>query len=203
MAITRAESNPQLTPASRKREALAAIIDMAAIGVPHSLYMSRAQRTASGRARLEKLGGRWNRASNIARPVLDEQIGSPGVWIIGLRTVDSRTGRRVALWRTLVLALARVLSWELGRGALGVRPPLSKPERADLAREMQAIRDAHADDDEARQLAMMRLYQERRVDVKLGWRWLAGLAGAVFVNHWLRRRLAPTVVVSTRGRATD
>jgi hypothetical protein len=180
---------------------LAGIIDMAVIGVLYALYARSAQRSADGRALGRLAGGRWNRVINCARPLLDEQIGSPGAWIVGVRTVDSRTGRRVALWRTLVVVLARAAVGALQRRAIGKRPPISEVERAELARERRAIRDTYRDDPDARNDAMMRLYEKRKVEFKpTGWRILAGVVGAVLVNQGLRRRLAPTVVVSRRSQ---
>jgi hypothetical protein len=201
MAIIGAET-PELTPAPRGARLLAAMIDAATIGVPSFLYMRRAQRSADGRAQLGKLGGQWNRVIGPVRASLDQQVGSPGGWVVGLRTIDSRTGRRVALWRTLVLALARIAMGMLQRRTFGVNTPTSQAEHASFARELEAIKHAHPDDPEARNDAMMRLYRERerRVDVNLfGWRMLAGIVGSVLVNQWLRRRLAPTVVVSSRA----
>jgi hypothetical protein len=182
---------------------LAAIIDAATIGVLSALCIRWIRRGArDGHPRFERLGGRWwTRVFSSATAVLDQQIGSPGDLILGLRTVDSRTGRRVALWRTLALVLAQAAVQELRRRAFGVRPPISQAEHAQLAREVQAINDNHPDDPDARHHATMRLYAERRVDVKFtGWRMLAGVVGAALVNQWLRRRLAPTVVVAPHGR---
>jgi hypothetical protein len=201
MGTAGAETSPGPTPAPRGRQALAGIIDMAAIGVPYALYARWAQRSADGHALGKLAGGRWNRVINCAMPLLDEQIGSPGAWIVGVRTVDSRTGRRVALWRTLVVVLARTAVGALQRRALGVRPPISEVEHAELARERRAIQDTYRDDPDARNDAMMRLYERRKVNFKpTGWRILAGVVGLVFVNQGLRRCLAPTVVVSRRSQ---
>ncbi len=204
METTGAEPSAKPTPAPRGREALASLIDMVTIGLPYALFARRAAGGAEGRALRGAAGGRWElwgRVFNWVRPALDEQVGSPGAWIVGLRTVDSRTGRRVALWRTLVLTLARAATGELQRRAVGVRSSVAEAEHAKFARELRAIREAHADDPDARNDAIKRLYSERGgVDVRFNpLRVLGGVAGGVLANRWLRRRLAPTVVVATRG----
>jgi hypothetical protein len=203
METMRAPQTPQLTPAPRGREMLAAVIDMAAIGVPYALYIRQAARSAGGREGLQKLGGRPGRVLDGARLLISEQIGSPGARIAGVRTVDSRTGRRMALWRTLVIVLARVLTGELQRRAAGARAPISQADAAESAREMRSIMEAHADDDDARRLALAHYFDERRIDAHIGWRTLAGVVAAALVNHWLRRRLAPTTVIVSRGAGSE
>ncbi len=203
--MERTDAEPTAKPAPRGREGLASLIDMVTIGLPYALFARRAARGADGRALGRAAGGRWGRVFNWARPALDEQVGSPGAWIVGLRTVDSRTGRRVALWRTLALTLARAAIGELQRRAVGVRSPAVEAEHATLARELQAIKDAHPDDPGARADAIKRLYSERGgIDVRFNpLRVLGGVTAATFANRWLRRRLAPTVVIVTARRARE
>jgi hypothetical protein len=194
--MTRAE----IDPAPRWRRMLAGAVD-AAIG-GGVVWLSR--------RRLSGIDGRTKRLMRLFGPTSEfvhEQLGSPGEWIMGVRTVDSRTGRRVALGRTLVLVLARVVVDEIQRNVSGVPSPIPMARHAELARERQAIMDAHPDDPDARNHAMRRLYKERQADFaggqSVGWRMLAGIVGGVAVNRWARRRLAPTVDVVSRERGRD
>ena len=59
------------------------------------------------------------------------QIASPGERLSGVRTVDRRTGRRVALWRTLLLVTVRAAGAELVRRSRPAAGELER-ERADL-----------------------------------------------------------------------
>jgi hypothetical protein len=199
VAIASAEGSPQLTPAPRGRRTLGGIIDAATIGgasILYTIWTRRGARGAGGR-----LGGRWQqRVLNSVTALVYQQLGSPGAWILGLRTVDSRTGRRLALWRSLAVVLAAAAIQELRGRAFGVRTASPPVDQAEIAREMQAIRDAHPDDPDARNHAMMSFYRERKAGVAFsGPRALAGIVGATLANQWLRRRLAPTVVVSRRS----
>ena len=55
--------------------------------------------------------------------VLREQLRTPGQLLLGTRTVDRRTGARVALWRTLVLPASQ-LRGQGADGRLVVREPV-------------------------------------------------------------------------------
>jgi hypothetical protein len=196
MGMADDETTLEPTPAPRARQALAGMIDAATLGAPFALYRWRIARSGEGRVKGERLDG-WNRVFTAATRLADEQVGSPGSRIVGLRTVDSRTGRRVAFWRSLVVVLAEAATRELSRRAFGVRPPISEAQRAEWARQMQALEDAHPEDGDARREAIARLYEERQVHVRFtGRRMLAGIVAPALINHWLRRRLAPTIVVS-------
>jgi hypothetical protein len=77
----------------------------------------------------------------------------------------------------------------------------SEDERRRQASEVQAIEDRYADDEEARNTEMMRHYAENRLDVTVSfWPPLVAGLGSALVNRTVRRRLAPTLVVS-RGSA--
>src|SRR4051812_15506854 len=111
---------PDITPAARWRRVLAGIVDVAIVGCPAWIWRRRAASAAgAGRTRWMQLLG------ELGEPIR-EQLGSPGQRLLGVRTVDRRTGRRVELWRTLVLLGAG------GGGQLLVRrltPPVQTPEQ--------------------------------------------------------------------------
>jgi hypothetical protein len=191
-------------PASAARKTAAALINAAILGVLCALYLRWQWVRGSGRdaglhtdtARMQ----RWRRLLAPAVGVLRQQLGSPGAWIVGLRTVDRRTGRRLALWRTLAASLVEVAT-EAGRRRLTPAPRLiTQSENEDLIRDVEAIRERYADDDQLREEATMRLYEERRIGMNL-WRVLPAIVGPALINNRLHRRLAPTVVVLARPPA--
>ncbi|MGA2452529.1 MAG: hypothetical protein ABSG93_03330 [Solirubrobacteraceae bacterium] len=187
-----------LEPAPRARRALADLIDTAVMALPAVLYWRRAWRARkSGQQAASP--PRWTRALGPAVTVLGEQVGTPGAWIMGVRTVDRRTGRRIALWRTLAVALARVATQVLSR-RLTPRPAVpSDAEHQQRRRQVEAIEARHPDDEDARNAELMRHYAEHRMNVTIGiWPPLAAALGSTLVNRSLRRRLAPTLVVSRR-----
>jgi hypothetical protein len=186
------------TPAPRGREALAGMIDLAsagALGFIHWRFIRR-----RGADDLPGDGTRAQRLTSLLGPfssVVREQIGTPGERIMGLRTVDRRTGRRVALWRTLVLALAQAGAVEL-RGRLAGARSIPDSEQQELRREAKALRERHRDDPEALQAAMMSLHSERKVTVDLR-RSVGVVVGLSLLTWRLRNRLAPTLVVARRS----
>jgi hypothetical protein len=200
MDTTDAEMTSKPTPAPRVRQTLAGLIDAGVIALPTVVYGLRTWR-ARGTERPAAPPPDWMRLLAPAFAVLGEQVGTPGGWIAGVRTVDRRTGRRLALWRTLAVALAQVATRVLSR-RLTPRPALaSEDERRRRARDVQAIKERYADDEDARNAELMRHYAEHRVNVTASF-WpplIAGL-GSTLVNRTVRRRLAPTLVVS-RGPA--
>ncbi len=186
--------------APRARRALAGLIDSAAISLPTALYRRGAGR--GGKAGRSRELPSWTRELPRALASLGEQVGTPGGWIVGVRTVDRRTGRRIALWRTLVL-----LGVDLG-GQLLVRrvsrpaiTPEQQRQRETFLDDLAAIQQRHPDDPSARE-AERRLLLARQagpINAQL-WR-AAGPAIAIGVlKRRLRRRLAPTVVVRSRAR---
>jgi hypothetical protein len=179
---------------------LAGLIDAATVVVLFARYLRSIWRSGPDAGPGPDPVGlqRWLRPLAPAVRVLSEQLGTPGGWIVGLRTVDRRTGRRVALWRSLAVALLGAVTEAVRRRLTPASPPISESEHEDFVREVQAIRERHADD---RQLLgeENRLYEERRIGVNL-WRWLPATVGPALINSRLRRRLAPTVVVVSRPR---
>ncbi len=203
MSTTDAEPTAEPESAPRGRKALVGLIDAAVMALPAAIQWRRAWRARGTERPVARTPG-WMRVLTPAVAVLGEQVGTPGGWIMGVRTVDRRTGRRLALWRTLTVALVQ-LATRLLAERLTPRPshPLEE-ERRQQAREIQAIEERYADDEEARNTELMRHYQEHGINVVSVNIWppiVAGLASAL-VNRTVRRRLAPTLVVS-RGPAVQ
>lgn len=178
------------------RRMLAGLIDAAVVSLPAIRQMRRAMRAAGAGGTAAKAPG-WTQALSAVFEIVGEQVGTPGERIMGVRTVDKRTGRRVVLWRSLVLATVRIGARLLGR-RLKPRPAVSsQAEHRQRADEIQAIKERYADDEDARNAALMRYYSEHRVNVRANV-WPVFAAGMVpaLLNLWIRRRLAPTVVVA-------
>jgi hypothetical protein len=120
---------------------------------------------------------------------------------VGVQTVDSRTGQRVALWRTLAVALVQVATRLLVRRLMARPGLLAEDERRRQASELQAIKERSTDDEGARNAELMRHYAAHSVNPTANlWLPLAAGLGSTLVNRTVRRRLAPTLVI-LRGRA--
>jgi hypothetical protein len=193
-----AETTSKPTPAPRIRQALAALIDATVMALPTAIYAGRAW-SARGTGRRAARPPDWTRMLAPMAAVLGEQVGTPGGWIMGVRTVDGRTGRRLALWRTLTVALVQVATRLLSRW---LRPRPVRPsadERRRQAVEAEAIKERYADDEQARNTELMRHYAEHRVNTTVSfWPQIVAGLGATLVNRTVRRRLAPTLVVARR-----
>lgn len=133
----------------------------------------------------------------LASESLRQQLRSPGQLLLGVRTVDRRTGRRVELWRTLVLlgvGVARALFMRR------VAPPRLTPEqerdRSGFLDELNAIQERHPDDATARETERQRLFERQHNPVPDMLRRTAVPMLAIgLLNSRLRRRLAPTTDV--------
>jgi hypothetical protein len=198
MATTDAHASADLTPAPRARQTLAGLIDAAVMALPTAIYGLRAWR-ARGTGRPAARPPGWMSMLAPASALVGEQVGTPGSWIMGVRTVDKRTGSRLALWRTLTVALVHVVTRLLGR-RLAPRPEIpTEAERRQRWSEIQAIKERYADDEDALSAELMRHQAERRGDVTVNiWPPVVAGLGSTLVNRAVRRRLAPTLVVSRR-----
>jgi hypothetical protein len=179
-------------PAPRPRQLLAGLIDatvIAALG----WGVRRTGRAGDTQAAMRVLAA----AGQLAR----EQLRSPGQRLLGLRTVDARTGRRVALWRTLVVVGADSAGEHLARR---LAPPAVTPEqereRERFLEELAAIHERHRDDPEAAEAERRLLYRRHPPVTSNMLRAMAPGLTAGLVNRRLRRRLAPTAEVRDRGR---
>jgi len=177
-------------PAPRWRRMLADALDAAMLAAAARAWRGRAVR-AGARHQSWGLLGR-------SADFLGVQLRSPGERLLGIRTVDRRTGRRVALWRTLLLSGCR-----LGGGLLLRRLVAESPEderqREWFTTETHAILERHPQASSARDAereALAERYSGRGPLRTVG-PWIAfGLLTA-----GLRRRLEPTVQVLARGPA--
>jgi len=143
------------------------------------------------------------RSSGEAAKLLGERFGSPGQRIVGLRTVDSRSGEPVALALSIALALL-TLGGELLRRRLAptrVSSPSSEAQAA-FAEEVRDLRERHAADPQAGDAAVLELYRERKLEpTVVALPFARALAVGLVIGQLqrlLRRRLAPTTVVLVR-----
>jgi hypothetical protein len=191
-----ATTDTGIEPAPLARRLLAGLIDAAVMSLPVVLQARRTWR-AGGAGGTVARQPRWTSMLPGVREILGEQVGTPGGWIMSVRTVDKRTGRRVGLWRTLVVALVQI-STRLLSQRLNPRPTIpSETEQRQGSDEIQAIKERHAEDEEALNAELMSHYAKHRVDVSVRiWPTLVAGVGSTLLNRWIRRRLAPTVVVA-------
>jgi hypothetical protein len=135
------------------------------------------------------------RAVGPSSELVREQLGSPGQRLLGLRTVDRRTGARLALWRTLLLLAYRGLSQQIVSRR---RDGPSSERRQALLRELGEIHRRHAENDDARESALRDFYATQpQISVH---RSFVPLIGVGLLGALLRRRLAPTVEVRAGKR---
>ncbi len=175
--------------APRWRQTGAALVDMAWLGGLWWLARSRGW---------VREGGPLARVLAAPGDILREQLRSPGQRLLGTRTVDRRTGRRVALWRTLVLMGAGTAAQEAARRLAPVETPDGEREREAFREEMQAIMRRHpqaSPQRDAERDALMARHPGPDFARTLAPVLLTGL-----LTTRLRRRLAPTVEILARGR---
>jgi hypothetical protein len=175
---------------------LAGALDAALVAGGTWLWRHRRDGGQSARA------ARWMGLLEPAVESLRQQLRSPGQMLLGLRTVDRRTGRRLELWRTLVL-----LGFGVARSMLVRRlaPPALTPEqerdRSGFLDELNAIQARHPDDEAARESERQRLFERQHNQVPDILRRTAVPALALgLLNSRLRRRLAPTTEVAAEDR---
>ncbi len=133
--------------------------------------------------------------------VLREQFRSPGQLLFGTRSVDRRTGARVALWRSLAIVVATTVSGEITRRLTVTETPELARRRQAHAVEGHEIFRRHPQDSPEREAALQEL-SARYPRGTLGPSAIRVfgpplLSGLVLLR--LRRRLAPTVEVLARG----
>ncbi|HTA34875.1 MAG TPA: hypothetical protein VK721_15745 [Solirubrobacteraceae bacterium] len=188
-------TSTEIKSAPRARRMLAGAIDAALVGGGTWLWRKR-RGGESARA------ARWMPVLELAAESLRQQLRSPGQLLLGLRTVDRRTGRRLELWRTLVLLGAGV-----ARGVFMRRlaPPRLTPEqerdRSGFLDELNAIQARHPDDAVAREAERRQLFERQHNQVPDILRHTAAPMLAIgLLNSRLRRRLAPTTEVLAEDR---
>lgn len=186
-------AEPPYTKAPRWREGLAGLVDVAIVGGVAWLA-ARGEAPAQAAARL-----RWLRL--VPADAVREQLRTPGQRLLGIRTVDRRTGERVALWRTLALVGVAAGGQQLARR---VAPQAQSEERErdrdSYLQELREIHMRHPLDSPERQAAMselMRRHGPMRANLLAT---VGPMAGVALLTSRLRRRMAPTVEVLVRGR---
>jgi hypothetical protein len=185
--------------APRSRRLLSGAID-AALGTSLLWLLQRRARLAGPRAGELSVGWLLEPASTVVR----EQLASPGQRLTGLRTVDRRTGRRVAPWRTMVLIAASAGGqWLRRRLAPAAQTPEQERERAAFAAQMRSIMENHpqaSPERDAEEEALFERYPQTTLGSSLVRTIVPALAAAA-VHRLLRRRLAPTVEVMAKRQS--
>jgi hypothetical protein len=192
-----AEETPsgEIRPAPAVRRMLAGAIDAAIVAGATRLWRHR---QGGGNARAARSTGLFEPALQSLR----QQLRSPGQRLLGVRTVDRRTGRRLELWRTLVLLGVGVARVTLVRR---LAPPKLTPEqerdRRGFLDELNAIQARHPDDEAARESERQQLFARQHNQLPDILRRTAVPALALgLLNKRLRRRLAPTTEVLAEAR---
>ncbi len=134
----------------------------------------------------------------IPAEALREQLRTPGQRLLGVRTVDRRTGERVALWRTLLLTAVAAGGQQLSR-RFAMPDAEQDAQRERFLDEVRELDMRHPPDSPGRAEAM-RAMRERHGSVSGDLlRQLGPALAASLLTSRLRRRLAPTVEVRSRG----
>lgn len=194
------EPNPSVpVPAPQVRRILAAAIDTAIGG--GLVWLLRGRASPRWKAGPQPAGNGWIRMLGPAGELAREQLGSPGQRLLGLRTVDRRTGGRVALWRTLLLLAVGVAGQAIIRRSAPCPDPELELDRARFGRDLRAVHERHGDDPAARDAEMRRLFEQYPEPINVNLARSVGPTLAVgLLSSLLRRRLAPTSEVLVRGR---
>lgn len=138
--------------------------------------------------------------------VLTRDWRGPGAWMLGVRRVDAGTGGPVEL-RSAVVRGVVTTAWQLiGNWLFAPVHDRAGARRRAIEPEIEELRREHAGDQEALNLAMMRLYEEHKVNPSCVWvlpRMAFSLAQELPAiwsprNQGLADRLAGTEVVVER-----
>jgi hypothetical protein len=187
----------EIRPAPRWRHAVAGVIDATLVcGLGWGL-----RRT--GRIRADGRADRllWLIAS--AGELVRTRVRSPGQRLLGLRSVDERTGRRIELWRSLVLLGADAGGHLIARR---LRPAAQTPDqegkRERFIAELGEIMQRHPENNPAREAERRALFERYPPPTAGNLSRSMGAPLAVsLINSRLRRRLAPTTeILVRRGR---
>ncbi len=181
-------SGIEIETAPRWRSGLAGLVD-AALGAGVVWLARDRLRTRPARTALSLLAP----GSALVR----EQLASPGQRLLGTRTVDRRTGRRVELWRTLALLGATAGAELLQRSLQPGDDPVGDEWNRSFAAEMKAIDERYRSDPARRDAEFRRAALEHGpASVVPTIARVAAVGIAISsARRRLRRRLAPTVEV--------
>jgi hypothetical protein len=170
---------------------LAGLADVAIVGAVPWLWRRRAGGSA-GAART------WS--ASLVGPLgelVREQFGSPGQRLLGLRTVDRRTGEPVELWRTVAVHGVSAAGQLLARRLT----PFQTPEGERFVEELRATSERNPRGSPERAAELSALMERHQAPIAANlWRRVAMLLALAIVNGLLRRRLAPTTEVPVRRR---
>jgi hypothetical protein len=175
----------------------------------------RWRRTAAGLVDGAAFGGLWwlarrrelvsddgpaARLFAVSRELLRQQLRTPGQLLVGTRSVDRRTGARVAPWRTLVLVGVGAAGQELIRRLAPKETPERRRAQRELAAETHEVfrryPQASTERDEALREVSSR-YPRGSVSPSVV-RAVGPTLAVGLLNTRLHRRLAPTVEVLAR-----
>jgi hypothetical protein len=146
---------------------------------------------------------RWAPLLGPTSELMREQSRSPGQILLGLRTVDRRTGRRLELWRTLAVIGTNLGGRELMRRMAPLAlTPVQERDRSDFLDELNAIHERHREDPAEREAERRGLFERQRPSGAVTLTRAAGPALVLgLINNRLRRRVTPTTQVLTALRA--
>ncbi|MCW3019659.1 MAG: hypothetical protein JWN10_1967 [Solirubrobacterales bacterium] len=183
-------SDERSAAAPRWRRTLAGASDAAIVGAFAWVWSRRADRTDAGPVRWGSL------LADLSR----EQLRTPGERMLGLRTVDPRTGRRPELWRTLVVRGVGVGGRLLVRRmAPGPTTSERQGERDAFLDELNAIQQRHCDAPAAREAERRALFERNHSPRATTLARALGPTLALgLLNSRLRRHFAPTIQVPAR-----
>ncbi len=180
--------------APRWRRTLAGLLDA---GLVAALAWVIRARAGDSKEAARRLG--WLRF--VPAEALREQVRTPGQRLLGVRTVDRRTGRRVAVWRTALLvgvasgghaAVRRIVPDDAGSER--------EAESRAISEQLDEIRRS-APTAEAQREQMAAVFERhKRPAGREAGQAMAAALGVSLITARLRRRLAPTVEVLARGR---
>jgi len=182
------------TRAPRWRQGAATLVDVAVLGGMWWLARSRGW---------VRDGGALGKVLAAPGEPLREQLRSPGQLLLGIRTVDRRTGRRLALWRTLALAGAGAAGQVLTQRVLAPEADEQARRREAFGHEQRALMKRHPEaspERDAERRALVERYPNIGPNVL---RTAAPMLAVGLVQRRLRTRLAPTVDVLARGSGRD
>jgi hypothetical protein len=174
------------------RRAGANLIDMAFTGSVWWLALSRGP-VGEGTAR--------SRLMAIAGNLLREQVRSPGQRLFGTLTVDRRTGRRLALWRTIAVFGSRVAGAQITRRLEPARTPERERAREAAGAEIAEIMRRHPQATPEREAELAAAHDRHSSSMPSLARAVGPSVVVGLLTTRLSRRLAPTVEILARRRA--
>jgi len=198
---------PVPVEASRGRQALAAVVDVALVTAPVVWLKARVRR-AGWDDRADLIGDRIDTASEALLGTLSvaRELGaSPGARIAGIATGDRTSGRRIARARACAVVAIELAPKLVLRV---VMEPVRRRDRAAMRKALVSIRlqspvvtERHRDDPAALRAAMEELWHESGMLPLLRWRFVTSLVvtyGVRWVLRPLRRRVRAGYVALER-----